>query len=91
AAPAPTAAPAVSSVPAAAGAPSVATTTIGDLIANPKSKAVLSADYAPLLAYPGLSDIEGMTLVDISQYPQAKLDSALLTKIQTDLNTAFAH
>ena len=64
------------------------TTTIGDLIANPGNKAVLTKDFPELLAYPGLDDIKGMTLRDISKYPQASLDDTRLASIQKDLNTA---
>ncbi len=82
----PAAAPAT--IPAAAGKASVESTTIGDLIAKPGSKAVLTKDYPELLAYPGLDDIKGMTLRDISKYPQANLDDARLASIQKDLDTA---
>ena|SRR5579875_3087180 len=73
-------------IPAAAGAPSVEKTTIGDLVGNDASKAVLQKDYPELLAYPGLDQIKGMTLRDIEVYPQAQLDDARLMKIQKDLD-----
>jgi hypothetical protein len=82
-------APAVAGDPAAAAAsakPSVETTTIGDLIANEKTKAVLAKDYAGLLSYDGLDSIKGMTLRDISKFPQAQLDDALLATIQKDFD-----
>jgi len=72
--------------PAAAEKPSVETTTIGDLIANDKTKAVLAADLPALLAYDGLDQIKGMTLRDISKFPQAELDDAKLAAIQKDFN-----
>jgi hypothetical protein len=72
--------------PAAAGKPSVETTTIGDLIANDKTKAVLAKDYAGLLTYDGLDQIKGMTLRDISKFPQAQLDDAKLAVIQKDFD-----
>jgi hypothetical protein len=77
--------------PAAAGKPSVETTTIGDLIANDKTKAVLAKDYGALLTYDGLDQIKGMTLRDISKYPQAQLDDAKLAAIQKDFNAAKGH
>jgi hypothetical protein len=80
---APTATPAI---PAAPGAGSVETTTIGDLLANPDDKAILETDYPQLIAYPGLDDIKGMTLRAISAYPEAQLDDAKLTQIQSDFN-----
>ena len=74
--------------PAAATAakPSVETTSIGDLIDNAKTKAVLSKDLPALLAYDGLDQIKGMTLRDISKYPQANLDDAKLAAIQKDFD-----
>ena len=75
-------------IPAAAGAASVENTTIGDLVGNPASKAVLAKDYPQLLAYPGLDQIKGMTLRAIEAYPEAQLDDAKLTMIQKDLDTA---
>ena len=71
---------------AASAKPSVETTTIGDLIANPKTKAVLAKDYAGLLSYDGLDSIKGMTLRDISKFPQAQLDDALLATLQKDFD-----
>ncbi|HXV00883.1 MAG TPA: hypothetical protein VG166_10330 [Caulobacteraceae bacterium] len=73
--------------PAAASAkPSVETTPIGDLVANEKTKAVLAKDYAGLLTYDGLDSIKGMTLRDISKFPQAQLDDAKLATIQKDFD-----
>jgi hypothetical protein len=82
AAPAPAASPAK---------PSVETTSIGDLLANPAAKAVLEKDMPALVSYQGLDQIKGMTLRDISKYPQANLDDAKLATIQTDLDAAGAH
>lgn len=65
---------------------SVETTTIGDLVANDKTKAVLAQDMPGLLSYDGLDQIKGMTLRDISKYPQADLDQTKLTKIQKDFD-----
>ncbi len=73
-------------IPAANPKASVETTTIGDLVANDKTKAVLSQDMPGLLTYDGLDQIKGMTLRDISKYPQADLDQTKLTKIQKDLD-----
>lgn len=73
---------------AASAKPSVETTSIGDLIDNAKTKAVLSKDLPALLTYEGLDQIKGMTLRDISKYPQANLDDAKLAAIQKDLNAA---
>jgi hypothetical protein len=73
-------------IPAKDPQASVEKTTISDLIANPKTKAVLQADMPELLSYDGLDQIKGMTLRDISAYPQANLDQARLTKIQKDFD-----
>jgi len=73
-------------IPAAHADASVETTTIGDLIANAKTKAVLQQDMPELLTYDGLDQIKGMTMRDISKFPQANLDQARLTKIQKGLD-----
>lgn len=65
---------------------SVESTTIGDLVDNPKTKAVLQQDMPALLTYDGLDEIRGMTMRDISKYPQANLDQARLEKIQKDFD-----
>ncbi len=70
---------------------SVETTSIGDLLANPASKAVLEKDMPALITYQGLDQIKGMTLRDISKYPQANLDDAKLAAIQTDLDASGSH
>ena len=75
-------------IPAAAGAMSVESTTIGDLLDNPTSKAVIAKDMPALIAYPGLDQIKGMTLRAISAYPEAQLDDAKLAMIQKDLDAA---
>ena len=80
------AASAQTAIPAAAGAMSVESSTIGDLIADDSSKAVIAKDLPQLLAYPGLDQIKGMTLRAISAYPEAQLDDAKLKMIQTDLD-----
>jgi len=80
--------------PAAAVAPakpSVETTTIADLLANPATKAVIEKDMPALISYPGLDQIKGMTLRDISKYPEAQLDDTKLAAIQSDLDAAGSH
>ncbi len=77
---------ATKTIPAASPKASVETTTIGDLIDNPKTKAVLQQDMPELLTYDGLDQIKGMTMRDISKYPQANLDQARLEKLQKDLD-----
>lgn len=75
---------------AAPGKPSVETTTIGDLLANPATKAVLVKDYPDLIAYPGLDQIKGLTLRGISAYPEAKLDDARLASLQKHFDAVTA-
>jgi hypothetical protein len=75
-------------IPAAPGALSVEKTTIGDLLADPSAKAVLTKDMPKLIDYPGLDQIKGMTLRDISVYPEAELDDTKLASIQKDLDAA---
>jgi len=75
-------------IPAAAGAMSVENTPIGDLLADPASKAVMEKDMPALVAYPGLDQIKGMTLRGISVYPEAQLDDTKLAAIQKDLDAA---
>jgi hypothetical protein len=71
---------------AAAGPLSVEKTSIGDLLADPNGKAVLTKDMPALITYPGLDGIKGMTLRDISVYPEAQLDDGKLKAIQIDLD-----
>ncbi len=85
---APTAAAAPAMIPAASGAMSVENTSIGDLLADASSKAVIEKDMPALIAYPGLDQIKGMTLRAISVYPEAQLDDAKLMAIQKDLDAA---
>ena len=73
-------------IPAASPKASVEATTIGDLVSNDKTKAVLQQDMPALLTYDGLDQIKGMTLRDISKYPQADLDQAKLAKLQKDFD-----
>ena len=75
-------------IAAAPGAMSVENTTIGDLLADPSSKAVMDKDMPKLVAYPGLDQIKGMTLRAISVYPEAQLDDTKLASIQKDLDAA---
>jgi hypothetical protein len=72
--------------PAAAGKPSVDSTPIGDLVANEKTKAVLAKDMPGLLTYDGLDQIKGMSMRDISKFPEANLDDAKLAAMQKDFD-----
>jgi hypothetical protein len=80
-----TPAPDVNTPAAKTGAPSV-DWPIGDLLADPGCKAVLAKDLPALLTYDGLDMIKGMSLRNISQYPQAQIDDAKLASLQADLS-----
>jgi hypothetical protein len=71
---------------AAAAKPSVESTTIGDLLANPATKAVLAKDMPGLLTYDGLDQIKGMTLRAVEPYSEGKVDDAMLTTVQKDFD-----
>jgi hypothetical protein len=71
--------------PAAKAGPASIDWPIGDLIANDATKAVLQKDLPALLSYDGLDMIKGMSLRNISQYPQAELDDKKLAVLQADL------
>jgi len=79
-----TAAPDVNTPAAKAGPPSI-DWPIGDLLDNPAAHAVLAKDLPALLTYDGLDMIKGMSVRNISQYPQAQIDDAKLVAIQADL------
>jgi len=84
---APTAATPATAAPAKA---SVETTTIGDLMANPATMAVLQKDLPEVLADPRLEQAKGMTLKEIEPYSEGKLDDTKLAVIQKDLDAAKA-
>ena len=46
---------------------------------------MLAKDLPALLTYDGLDMIKGMSLRNISQYPQAQIDDAKLASLQADL------
>ena len=66
--------------------PSVTTTKIGDLVADPRTRAVLAKDYPGFLEYSGLDKLKGITLSTLARFPQAHLDAAKLAKIQRDFD-----
>jgi hypothetical protein len=73
--------------PAAAdGAMSVDKTTIGALMANEKSKAVLQKDVPGIEQY--LDQIKDMTLAQVAPMSQGAIDDAKLKQIQADLDKA---
>jgi ketopantoate hydroxymethyltransferase len=59
---------------------------ISDLLADAGSKAVLVKDLPALVSYDGLDQIKGMSIRQISQFPQANIDAAKLASVQADLS-----
>ncbi len=81
--------PAFAQAPAPApadGAMSVDKTTIGALMANEKSKAVLQKDVPGIEQY--LDQIKDMTLAQVAPMSQGAIDDAKLKQIQADLDKA---
>lgn len=80
----------VAPMASAADAPTGATgisvdSKIGDLLANPATKAVIDKDIPGLETSPYLDMVKGMSVRDISKYPQANIDDAKLATIDADL------
>ena len=69
---------------------SVDTTTIGDLLDNPATKAVLEKDLPELVSDPRLPQAKGMTLKEVEPYSEGKIDDAKLAAVQKDLDAAKA-
>jgi len=81
------AAPVFAQAPAPAdGAMSVDKTTIGALMANEKSKAILQKDVPGIEQY--LDQIKDMTLSQVAPLSQGAIDDAKLKQIQADLDKA---
>ncbi len=87
----PAAAPPMSAMPGMASKPSVKTSTIGDLLANPATKAVVDKDLPGLTADPRLEQAMSMTLADIEPYSEGKITDAVLAKVQADFDTLPDH
>ena len=60
-------------------APATVDSKIGDLLANPVTKAVLDKDIPGLETSPYLDMVKGMSVRDIAKYPQANIDDAKLS------------
>ena len=86
-APAPTPAPeAKAPVAAATPAPLTIDTPIETLVANPKAKAVLTADLgADVSAHPMYDSFKSMSLKDVAPMSNGAISDATLAKIATDL------
>jgi hypothetical protein len=79
-------APAPAAAPADSGGMSVDKTTIGALMANEKSKAVLQKDVPGIEQY--LDQIKDRTLALVAPMSQGAIDDAKLKQIQADLDKA---
>ncbi|MFO1012649.1 MAG: hypothetical protein U1E50_02700 [Caulobacteraceae bacterium] len=82
----PAAVAAVAAVAAADGKPSIETTPISDLLANAGAKSVVDKYIPGLATAPQLDMVKGMSLRQLSQFPQAGLTPDKLNSIQTDFN-----
>lgn len=70
---------------AAAPAYSTSTTSIGDLLDNPATKAVLVKDVPALVSNPQIDMARGMTLKQVQSYAADTLTDEVLAKIDADL------
>lgn len=85
-----TAAPAVMLAPVAAAeepkaAYSTATTPLGELLANPETKAVLEKHMPGISTNPEIEPVKGLSLKAIQPYAPDRLPDALLAAIDADL------
>ncbi len=72
--------------PAAAKAAwSTSTTPVGELIANPDTKAVLEKHLPGISTNPQLEQVKGLSLKAIQPYAPDQLPDAILTAIDVDL------
>lgn len=71
--------------PAAAPKFSTATSTIGDLIDNPATKAVLEKHVAGLVGNPQIEMARGMTLKQVQGFAGDMLNDDVLAKVDADL------
>jgi hypothetical protein len=77
---------AASTAPASGvGVPSV-DWTVGDLMANPGTRAVMIQDLPGIQDDPRVDTVKILTLRAVAQYPEAQIDQAKLDTIQADLS-----
>ncbi|MFK4874898.1 hypothetical protein [Novosphingobium sp. ZW T3_23] len=70
---------------ATAAAYSTSTTSIGDLLDNPSTKAVLVKHLPDLVSNPQIEMARGMTLKQIQSYSSDSVTDEVLAKIDADL------
>lgn len=85
AAPATLVATTVSAEEPAKAAYSTATTPLGELIANPETKAVLEKHMPGISTSPEIEPVKGLSLKAIQPYAPDRLPDALLAAIDVDL------
>jgi hypothetical protein len=76
----------IARVPAAA--PVTIDSSIKDLLGNAQSRAVVEKHLAGLLTYPGLADIQEMTLPQVAPLSGGAVSSQAIAAITADLNAA---
>lgn len=74
-----------SAAPAAKPYYSTTDTTIGDLLDNPATKAVLQKHVPDMVANPQIDQARGMTLKAVQQYAPDMLTDKVLAEIDADL------
>ena len=81
-----TPAPATAAAPAAPVKFSITETSIGTLLDNPETKAVLVKQVPALVTNPQIDMARGMTLKQVQMYAGDALNDAKLAEIQADLD-----
>lgn len=76
---------AYASAPAKAG-PTVEKTSIADLVANPATKPIVDKYLPGVQQHPQYGMAKGMSLKQLSRFPQAQLTPAKLTAIQAEFD-----
>ena len=71
---------------AAKAAPSVEKTRLGDLVADPSTKPIVDKYLPGVQQHPQYGMGKGMSLKQLSRFPQAQLTPAKLTAIQAEFD-----
>ena len=66
--------------------PSVTVTSLADLLANPATKAVMDKYLPGLGAHPNYGMVKGMTVKQLSGFPQAGLTPEKVAAMQADFD-----
>lgn len=76
---------AYASTPAKPG-PSVTATRLADLLANPATKPIMDKYLPGLAAHPNYGMVKGMTVKQLSAFPQAQLTPEKLAAMQAEFD-----